>query len=114
MDKRIEVCIGTSRDNTVRVRLSLIVFDENSDLSENFHSMNLAPGDSLEDARTALESHLSQNFSVSGIPGAPWPPIPDEEWQKVTGVIPVFHTKSVVEAYQSRLRDASEKLQDKT
>lgn len=96
MEKKIEVCIGTDRTGNVRARLSLLVVDDGNVISESYHAVNFAPTDDYAAVRAATEAHLGQAHEASGIPGAPWPAIPDEEWAKVTGVCHVIHTPDVI------------------
>lgn len=95
IEKKVEVCIGTDRAGSVRVRLSLLLMDGDSVMSEKYHSMSLAPGDDPAAARAMVEAHITRKDG--GVPGAPWPPIPDAEWAKVMTVIQVFHTEAAIE-----------------
>lgn len=92
IEKKIVVCIGTDRANNVRARLSLLLMDGDSQISEQYHSVTLAPGDDLSATRTAVETHLAMASADSGIPGGPWPAIPDAEWAKVVAVCAAFHS----------------------
>lgn len=96
MEKRIEICVGTDRSGGVRARISLLTMSGESVLNESYHSVTLLPGDDPSSVRADVERHLSQPEQLSGIPGSPWGPIPDEEWVKVTGVLPLFHTSEKV------------------
>jgi hypothetical protein len=49
--------------------------------------------------------HLAMPFERSGIPDAPWPAIPDEEWAKVTTVLAVFHTPEMVQKRLARMAE---------
>jgi hypothetical protein len=108
MAQKIEICIGTDRDGGVRVRLSLLMLDDQQLISEHYHSMMLMPGDDAAEARRMLEQHLAMSKAASGIPGAPWPRIPDEEWAKVLAVLPVFHTAAAVLRYRQRAERAAQ------
>lgn len=99
-EKRIEVCIGTDRNGGIRIRLSLLLLDGRDVLKEHFHSGMFMPGDDPVALRASWDAHLSQ--SDSGIPGAPWPAIPDAEWAKVLGVQPIFHTTEKVVEHRAR------------
>lgn len=93
--KKIDVCVGMDRARNLAVRLSLmIVDDDNPDvvLSERFHRMDIGPGYPLAQARSELEAHIGQPYAVNGIPGAPWPKIPDEEWAEVEQIAAILHT----------------------
>lgn len=107
IEKKIEVCIGTDRGQNVRARLSLLVVDGDTVLSEQYHSINLTPGADPTQNRASVEAHLAIPQDQGGIPGGPWPAIPDAEWAKVTGTVAVFHTPEVVE----KQRVAIERLQ---
>lgn len=101
MKKSIEICIGTDRAQGVRARLSLLVTDDDGAvISEQYHSAAISPGDDLTALRATLDKHLSTKGG--GVPGAPWPAIPDSEWVKVEGVVNVFHTPAVVTAYKAQ------------
>lgn len=90
--KKTDVCVGTDRDRNLAVRLSLMIVEDGAVMSEQYHRMNIPPGYSLLDARTLLEAHLAQPYEVSGIPGAPWPKIPDAEWAEVEQIAGILHT----------------------
>jgi hypothetical protein len=91
MQKKIVVCIGTDRGGNVRARFSLLLMDGDDVMNEHYHSMSIAATDDLAAARRAVESHLAMPKEKSGIPLAPWPAIPDAEWDKVVRVCEVFH-----------------------
>lgn len=98
IEKKIEVCIGTDRAKCVRVRLSLMIVDNGKVVSEHYHSMNIEPGANADLIRADVEEHIgSEN---SGIPFAPWPKIPDAEWQRAVAHIEVEHTTDAVLAYR--------------
>lgn len=99
LEKKIEVCIGTDRAKFLRVRLSLMVVDNGNILSEQYHSISVFPGANLAALRAINEAHLAD--PNGSIPGAPWPPIPDAEWEEVTAHVGVIHKPSVVAAYQA-------------
>jgi hypothetical protein len=91
MEKKIIVCIGTDRASNVRARLSLLVVEKGEQvIAEHFHSVNIADGDPLDAVRASVEAHLAMDESSCGIPLAPWPAIPDEEWRKVEQVCAVM------------------------
>jgi hypothetical protein len=94
IEKKIEICIGTDRAQGVRARLSLLILDGADIINENFHSVTLLPGDDPAAARSAIEAHIGK--TGGGVPGAPWPKIPDEEWAKVLRVLPIFHTPAAI------------------
>lgn len=96
MEQKIELCIGTDREGSIRIRLSLLLMNGEAVVAEKFHSASLMPGDDPALLRTILNEHLAMPQSASGIPGAPWPSIPDAEWKKVSSVIPIFHTEALV------------------
>ena len=103
IQKAIEVCIGTDRAGWIRVRLSLMIVEEQTILAEYFHSAMIMPGQDAAAIRFDLESHLALPNVTNGVPGAPWPVIPDKEWAKVTGCVTVLHTPEVVEKYRTTL-----------
>lgn len=101
MQKKIEVCIGTDRAGFVRARLSLIVLDDNgAEMLERYHSVNLEPGSDLAATRAAVEAHLAN--PDGGIPGAPWPAIPDDVWDTVEKTCALIQTPAIIEAHQLR------------
>lgn len=59
-------------------------------MAEHYHSGSLAPGDSPQALRDAWEAHLAN--PDGGIPGAPWPKIPDAEWNEVLAIVNTLHT----------------------
>lgn len=89
--KKIDICVGTDRARNIRVRLSLMIVDDESGdvVSEQFHSGVLQPGDDPQVLRDTWEAHLAMK---GGIPGAPWPKIPDAEWAEVVAIVGVLHT----------------------
>ena len=87
--KNIIVCVGTDDSKNIRVRLSLIA-DEG--MPPLYHSVSLVPGADPALVRIAIENDLARPYSESGIPGAPWPKIPDEEWAEVEAIESVIHT----------------------
>lgn len=94
IEKKVEICIGTDRAKCVRVRLSLILLEGGVELDHFFHSMTIEPGADLELARNALEEHIAT--PKGGVPGAPWPAIPDAEWERAVQHIAIEHTPEVV------------------
>ena len=107
IEKRIELCIGTDRQKFVRARLSLLVIDtDNPDvpMAEHYHSINVAPGDDLARIRAANEAHLAD--PKGGIPGAPWPKIPDDAWADFESHLAIVHTPAVVTAFKARVAAA--------
>lgn len=90
--KKIDICVGTDRERNIRVRLSLLFIDDDSGavIAEKFHSGALQPGDNPQALRDAWEAHLAN--PESGIPGAPWPKIPDAEWSEVLAIVNTLHT----------------------
>ena len=106
IEKKIELCIGTDRSKFLRARLSLLVVEDGRTLSEQYHSINIEPGGNLAAIRAANEAHLAN--PDGGIPGAPWPRIPDAEWAEVEQHIAIVHKPEVVSAYRARIAAAKE------
>ena len=90
--KKIDICVGTDRNRNIRVRLSLLFIDDASGavMSEHYHSGTLLPGDNPQALRDAWDAHLAN--PEGGIPGAPWPKIPDAEWAEVEQIVSILHT----------------------
>lgn len=101
IEKKIVVCIGTDRIGNVRARLSLMVVDGASVLSEHYHSINIAPGEDMAALRAVNEANIAD--ADGGVPGAPWGAIPDAEWEKVEQVVSAIQTPEVVAAYRATL-----------
>jgi len=101
IEKKIEICIGTDRAKFFAVRLSLMVVEDGKVLSEQYHRINVAPGDDLVAIRAANEANIAN--PNGGVPGAPWPRIPDEEWAEVEACIGIVHKPEVVSAYRARV-----------
>ena len=97
--KKIELKIEVNRDKSVSIRLSLLRIDEENpdDEIETFHRIMLVPGSDIVAVRAANEAHLSMPYIKSGIKGAPWPKIPDEEWAEVEAVASLIHTKERID-----------------
>ena len=95
--KKIDICVGTDEGRNIRVRLSLLFVDDESGdvLSRQYHSGVLEPGDDPAVLRAAWDVHLANRNG--GIPGAPWPPIPDAEWNEVLAVVAALHTPERIE-----------------
>ena len=108
--KKIDICVGTDKERNIRVRLSLIVVDDESGdvLSEQYHSGVLHPGDNPQALRDAWDAHLSMPKAASGIPGAPWPAIPDAEWDEVLAIVKALHTPERCE--KRRIQQASMRI----
>lgn len=109
--KKIDICVGTDRGRNIRVRLSLMYVDDDTQeiISEHYHSGVLQPGDDPQALRTAWEIHLAT--PGGGIPGAPWPAIPDEEWAEVLAMIPILHTPSRIAKVAQERAAAKSKFQ---
>ena len=75
---------------------------------ERYHSVNIEPGSDLAAIRAVVEAHLAN--PDGGIPGAPWPAIPDDVWNTVEGACALVQTPEVVQAYQDRIKTAQEAL----
>lgn len=106
MEKKIIICVGTDINKSIRIRLSLMIVDQESVLSEQYHSVSIFPGADLLQIRTAIEAHLST--PNGGIPGAPWPKIPDEEWAEVEQIASILHTPERIQ--KRRETDAKNEL----
>lgn len=111
--KKIDICVGTDRSRNLRVRLSLLYLDDATGevISEHYHSGVLQPGDDPAKLRAAWEAHLA--MPNGGIPGAPWPKIPDAEWNEVLAMIPILHTPERVAKFQQAKAEALAKMQPK-
>lgn len=96
--KKIDICVSTDRERNLSVHLSLMYVDDDTGdvVSEHCHPGVLHPGDDPAVLRATWNAHLAQPKSVSGIPGAPWPAIPDAEWNEVLAMIPILHTPARV------------------
>lgn len=90
--KKIDLCVGTDRERNIRVRLSLLFIDDASGsvMSDTYHSGTLHPGDNPQSLRDVWDAHLTN--PDGGIPGAPWPKIPDAEWAEVEAIVSTLHT----------------------
>ena len=89
--KKIDICVGTDRDRNIRVRLSLLNIDDRGRIeNERYHAGELHPGDNPQTLRDAWDAHLAN--PDGGIPGAPWPKIPDAEWNEVLAIVNALHT----------------------
>lgn len=104
IEKKIEICIGTDRSKHFVARLSLLLVDDaGSVMLEYFHRINIEPGADLAAIRAANEAHLAN--PDRGIPGAPWPAIPDAEWAEVEQHIAIVHKPEVVTAYKAKISE---------
>ena len=107
--KKIDICVGTDRARNLRVRLSLLYVDDATGdiVSEHYHSGVLQPGDDPAKLRAAWEAHLAN--PKGGIPGAPWPKIPDAEWNEVLAMLPIMHTPERVREFRKTQAEVLEK-----
>ena len=94
IEKQIVICIGTDRAKNVRARLSLLLVDGGNIIHEHYHSISIEPGADLAALRASNEAHIAK--PNGGVPGAPWPAIPDSEWEKVEKCCTVVHTPDVL------------------
>jgi hypothetical protein len=94
IEKIIEICIGTDRSKHIRARLSLLLVDGGNVIHEHYHSISIEPGADLAALRAGNEAHIAK--PGGGVPGAPWPAIPDDEWAKVEKCCVVVHTPDVL------------------
>jgi hypothetical protein len=110
--KIIKVAIGTDAGLGFRARLSLIVQDDDGAvLSDRPHSINVNPTDDIDEVRAAVEQHLAQPFEQSGIPGAPWPAIPDDEWRKAVAMRAIWHPAEVIADCRARAAEEQARQQ---
>lgn len=111
--KKIDICVGTDRSRNIRVRLSLLFIDDDSGavMAESYHSGSLRPGDNPQTLRDAWDAHLSN--PDGGIPGAPWPKIPDAEWAEVEAIVKTMHTPERIAKRREIDRINAEKLKVK-
>lgn len=91
INKAIVICIGTDRANTVRARLSLMLMNGEDVAFEYYHSVSITPACDLDEVRARVEKHLALDQKANAVPFAPWPAIPEAEWEKVRRVCDVFH-----------------------
>lgn len=94
MEKRIVICIGTDESKHVRARLSLLLMEGEDVGFRHYHSISIEPGADLVEVRAANEAHIAK--PGGGVPMAPWPAIPDEEWEKVEKCCTVIHTPEIL------------------
>ncbi len=94
IERKIQICIGTDISRHVRARLSLLIIDGETVISEQYHSISIEPGADLARIRAVNEASLE-----SGVPGGPWPKIPDEEWADLERHVAIVQKPEVVEAY---------------
>lgn len=106
IEKKIEICIGTDRLKCIRARLSLLLIENGKTLIEHYHSINLEPGADLAMLRAVNEAHIGD--PNGDIPGAPWPKIPDAEWQEVLDCVGVIQKPEAVLRYKAH--QAKERL----
>jgi hypothetical protein len=94
IEKKIVVCIGTDEAKHVRARLSLLLIEDGNVISRRYHSIECVPGADLAALRADNEADIAAPNSL--VPGAPWPSIPDDEWEKVEKCCAVVHTPDVM------------------
>jgi len=92
--KQIVICIGTDEAKHVRARVSLLLMEGAEVINRQYHSISIGPGDDLAAIRAGNEAHIAK--PGGGVPGAPWPAIPDDEWIKVEKCCAVVHTPDVL------------------
>ena len=94
IEKKVVICIGTDEAKHVRARLSLLLIDGNEVISRQYHSISIEPGANLAAIRAGNEAHIAK--PNGGVPGAPWPAIPDNEWEKVEKCCTAVHDQAVL------------------
>lgn len=111
--RKIEICIGTDRAKIFRARLSLLIIEDGQVLAEHYHSITIEPGANLASIRTMNEAHLAD--PAGGIPGAPWPKIPNAEWNEVIQHIGIVHKPEVVARFieEKQARIAAEEVRNR-
>lgn len=111
--KKIQIKTEIEKDKSISIRLSLFRIDDENpdDYIETFHRIFLRPGDDPIVFRAANEAHLAMPYAQSGIKGAPWPKIPDEEWSEVEAIVALMHTP---ERIQKRQADDAESMANLT
>ena len=107
IEKKVLVCLGTDEAKHVRARLSLLLIDGDEIINRQYHSISIEPGADLVALRAGNEAHLAK--PGGGVPGAPWPAIPDAEWEKVEKCCTVVHDAAVL---FKATADAKRKLAD--
>ena len=94
LEKKIKISIGTDTNKNIRARLSLLLVEGNNKIFEHYHSINIVPGENLQLLREENEAHLAD--PEGGVPGAPWPKIPDSEWDEVKAIVKILHTPEYI------------------
>lgn len=94
MEKKVVICIGTDEAKYVRARLSLLLVENGKVGFRHYHSLAIEPGADLAALRAGADAVISD--PINGIPFAPWPSIPDDEWEKVEKCCTVIHTPEVL------------------
>jgi len=109
MNKTIKIKVEIDEDKNIGVKLILIRSDPMNpeDSIETYHRIMIRPGDNIVAIRAANEMHLAMPFASSGIKGAPWPNIPDNEWMAVEAIVNLLHTPEQI-AYRIQ-KDAEAK-----
>lgn len=111
MERQIVVCIGTDEKKSVRARLSLLLVEGAEIVHRHYHSINISPGADLAAIRAINEAHIAK--PGGGVPAAPWPAIPDDEWAKVEKCCAVIHTPEVLFAATAEVEAQIASIQQK-
>lgn len=101
MEKKIIMKIEILPDKIIQGVLILLLVNGSNIISQHLHRILLVPGGDADAIRTQNEMHLGMPQEESGIPGAPWPKIPDSEWAELMKYVAIAHTPEVVAAYRA-------------
>lgn len=76
----------------MQIRLSLCITSDagNVEFTHYHRFPPMPPGTNLDEWRLAIENNIAS--PNSGIPFAPWPAIPDAEWNEVKSIQNIVHT----------------------
>ena len=101
MEKVIKLQTEVTPDKDIRARLSLQILDGDKMGFQHYHCFPpMPPGENLDSWRTAIEENIGD--VNSGIPFAPWPAIPDAEWNEVKAVAAMVWTPDRVAAQKEK------------
>ncbi len=101
MEKVIKLQTEVMPDKNIGVRLSLQILDGDKVGFQHYHCFPpMPPGENLDAWRAAIEANIGD--VNSGIPFAPWPAIPDAEWNEVKAVAAMVWTPERVAAQKEK------------
>ena len=91
--------IEIKANGVIQIRFALDLTEDGNRISRQWHRVSIEPGAALATIRAANETHFAN--PNGGVPGAPWPAIPDAEWNEVLEYVKIAHTPERIAAFHA-------------